>query len=273
VPGTILHALLLSAVAAAVASAAAAHAGDDPGLRRDLERLSRRSVFFGHQSVGMNVLEGLAQLARENGVALRISEAGAPAPAPGVSHAYVARNGDPERKLRSFAQALAGGPGPEIALVKLCYADFDRSTDAAALFERYRAALAELRARHPRTAFVHVTAPLTAVQGGPRAWIKSLLGREPGGLEENARREQFNALLRQAYRGREPLFDLARVESTGPDGRVEALDRRGRPVPYLAPAWTDDGGHLNAEGRRRAARELVSVLAAIPGPPGGEPTR
>jgi lysophospholipase L1-like esterase len=38
----------------------------------------------------------------------------------------------------------------------------------------------------------------------------------------------------------------------------------GGSAPALTPAFTDDGGHLNAAGRLRAARELVSVLAGLP---------
>ena len=101
--------------------------------------------------------------------------------------------------------------------------------------------------------------------------MKSLLGRPLGGVAENARREAYNALLRQAYQGREPVFDLARVESTRPGGGAVTASWDGRPVAALAPELTDDGGHLNAEGRRRAARALLDVLAAIP--PDAEPRR
>jgi len=32
-------------------------------------------------------------------------------------------------------------------------------------------------------------------------------------------------------------------------------------APAMAPEYTDDGGHLNALGRARAAREFIAVLA------------
>lgn len=40
----------------------------------DLETIARSRLYFGHQSVGGNVLEGLASLAKEHGVRLRIVE-------------------------------------------------------------------------------------------------------------------------------------------------------------------------------------------------------
>ena len=70
--------------------------------------------------------------------------------------------------------------GVDIALVKFCYVDFDAGTDVPALFAAYQATLASLEGRYPRTTFVHVTAPLTTVQGGPRRSSSgSWAGRRP----------------------------------------------------------------------------------------------
>src|SRR6185437_6302983 len=140
------------------------------------------------------------------------------------------------------------------------------ATDAPALFARYQETIAELRARNPQTTFVHVTLPLTTAQTGWKALAKRLLGRAPYGTIENVRREQYNALLRRAYAGREPLFDLARVESTAPDGTLVTVAWEGSTAPAMARDYTDDGGHLNARGRDLAARELVRVLAAAARP-------
>ncbi|HEY6098072.1 MAG TPA: hypothetical protein VIW03_01490 [Anaeromyxobacter sp.] len=177
------------------------------------------------------------------------------------AHALVGANGAPASKLQGFENALVGAD-VDVALVKFCHVDVEAGTDARALFARYQETLAALRARHPRTTFVHVTVPLTAIQGGVKAIVKRLTGRAPAGVIENARREEFNELLRRAVRGKEPLFDLAEVESTAPDGARATHEWGGRAVPALVPQYTDDGGHLAGEGRARAARQLVAVLAA-----------
>jgi hypothetical protein len=75
------------------------------------------------------------------------------------------------------------------------------------------------------------------------------------------RRDEYNRLLRATYAGREPVFDLARVESTAPDGTRVTVTWNGITAPALSPAYTDDGGHLNARGRLAAAREFLTVLA------------
>jgi hypothetical protein len=265
------HDLLASAIPAVAALAvlgvaAEARASGDPRLRADLQGVARRTVFFGHQSVGMNLLDGIARIASREGVSLTVKDVtSSPMVAPGIlSHAFEPENGKPEMKLLGFArhlEALSASP-PDIALVKFCYVDFDAGTDVAALFARYQATLADLRARSPGTTFVHVTVPLTTVQSGPKALLKRVIGRAPYGLAENARREDYNQLLRQAYRGREPIFDLASVESTRPDGTRETVSWKGRAVPALLADYALDDGHLNEAGQERAARAFLAVLAA-----------
>jgi lysophospholipase L1-like esterase len=235
----------------------------DLALRADLERIARERIYFGHQSVGANLLEGVQELAAEAGVEVRIrrAEHASQVPPGTFGHTFVAENGKPLKKLESFRTALASA-SVDLALVEFCYVDIGADTDVKALFSRYRETLAELRKAHPRTTFIHETLPLTTAQAGWKALVKRLLGRAPSGTAENARREEYNRLLRAAYAGREPLFDLARVESTAPDGTAVRVAGEGALAPALAPAYTDDGGHLNAQGRRRAARELIAVLAA-----------
>ena len=240
--------LRLALMAALFASSTVLYAAD-AALRADLQRLSRERVYFGHQSVGANILQGVKELSGAAGVPLFIKDE------------FVPENGDAKRKLDSFRKSVGAGSRYDVALVKFCYVDIDAETDAAALFDRYRIALNELRARNPRTVFVHATLPLTTVQTGPKAWAKRLLDRAPYGTVENVRRDQYNRLLRATYAGREPIFDLARIESTTLDGRLVTVTWDGVTAPAMAPEYTDDGGHLNALGRTRAAREFIAVLA------------
>ncbi len=248
------------AVSLVAAALAANGATPETSLKEQLERVAQQSIFFGHQSVGMNVLDGLRELSAAEGVPLRIVE-GPPAPAT-FAHAFVAENGNPRLKLQTFRRALDGRE-PAIALLKFCFVDFSATTDVAELFAEYRATVTALKAQHPRTVFVHVTVPLTTVQGGVKAMLKRALGKAPAGAAENVRRAGFNALLRAEYEGREPLFDLAAAESTRPDGTRETVDWDGRVVPAQVPEYSSDGAHLNETGRRRAARALVATLASL----------
>ena len=229
-------------------------------LKQRLQAIAAGTVFFGHRSVGANVLDGLQQLAREQGVELHIAQVpGAAGLRPGTfGHLFIEQYGDPVRRLATFTTALRGGD-PDVALVKLCYLDFDANTDARAVFAAYEATLRDLRAQHPRTTFVQVTAPLKAEESFVKSLAKKLLGKSSRALPSNARREEFNALVRSTFRS-EPLFDLARVESTDSSGRTVTASLDGKAVPMLAAEYTSDGGHLNAEGSKRAALALVNAL-------------
>ncbi|TSC31770.1 hypothetical protein FOF48_14075 [Corallococcus sp. Z5C101001] len=261
-PGALLMVLPRSAVATAEEKPDATRAG--------LERLSQRRVFFGHQSVGGNILEGVHALlpAPDALSVVEVKDPAATIPAGTLAHAFVGQNEQPETKLAHFERLLDGGLAKQVdvALVKFCYIDFTSSTDAKALFEKYRATLAGLKSRHPGVTFVHVTAPLTTVQRGAKAWFNELRGRPVFGVGENVSREAFNALMRRTYDGKEPLFDLAALESSQADGSRETYEVNGRAYPAMVPAYSDDGGHLNAQGRTRVASALVTFLASLPEP-------
>ncbi|MBU8899955.1 hypothetical protein KRR26_30545 [Corallococcus sp. M34] len=260
VPGALLMALHAASAATPQAT---------PDTPAGLEKLSRRRIFFGHQSVGANLLEGMGRLMSRGGPAPQVREVREPtaAVAPGtLAHAMLGHNEQPESKLADFERYMDGGMAAQtdVALLKFCYIDFNVHTDARALFARYRATLDGLKARHPQVTFVHVTVPLTTVQSGAKAWLKELMGRSVWGVGENVTREAFNALMRQTYAGKEPLFDLATLESTRPDGTPETYTLNGRAYPAMVAAYSNDGGHLNEVGQARLATAFIDFLAALP---------
>ena len=181
------------------------------------QALAQKRVVFGHQSVGQNILNGVQSLAAQAGVKLPVVESRSPVTSGGIIHFFVGQNEDPMSKLKDFASTLesGGAQGADIALMKLCYIDFNGNTDAKQIAEQYSATLDRLSQQFPNTAFIAVTAPLTSLQTGPKAWIKRLLGREPGGYADNARRQEFNDSLRARYAQQGRLFDLAKIEAKG----------------------------------------------------------
>jgi len=157
----------------------------------------------------------------------------------------------------------AGATPPDVAFLKFCYIDANAQSDVRAILNHYREAFAGLRARHPGVTFVHLTMPLRVVQTGWRVPVKNLVGRPIGGYADNAKRNEYNALLRAEYDGREPLFDLAEIQSTRADGSRVSFSAGGVTHFALAPEYTNDGGHLNALGRRVVAERLLVFLAEI----------
>lgn len=219
-------------------------------------------IFFGHQSVGADIIAGIAAITPEHPeVELRVIEAEStvlPA-APGIYHARIGSNRDPASKAAAFA-AWVEAARPDIALFKYCYVDVGADTDAEALFQDYDSTVSELRARLPATVFCHMTVPLTTQE----TWKGVLRARLRGGptqRDANVVRARYNRLLLAGYAGREPVFDLARLESTRPDGSRVFFRRGGECVYGLDPSYTPDGGHLDDAARRKVAGHFLAFLA------------
>jgi len=239
-------------------------ASQTEAIQLQLATIATSRIYFGHQSVGANVLDGVRALSSAQSTSplaiIRTRDIDSVA-GPALVEFTIGENGDPSSKARDFASVLdqkrASTPG--VALFKYCYLDITPDTDVGRLFAAHRDSVRALQARHPELTFVHVTAPLTTVEPAPKLLIKRLLGK-PSSRDVNRKRNEFNALLRREFQG-EPIFDLGRVESSRTDGSRALFVAGGDTVYTLASELTDDGGHLNAAGRRAAAMELLAVLS------------
>ena len=233
----------------------------------ELNQVAAKTIFFGHQSVGWNIIQGIEETLKEQpGVPLTLTQAesleGLPGPA--FFHSEIGQNGDPLSKLQAFERLVRAGIGTrvDVAFFKFCYVDFDQNTDVPQLFAAYQQTMAALSRDYPQTTFVYVTTPLTTADQGVKAVLKSLLGRNEVALA-NLKRQQFNELLRREYAGTGALFDLATSEATDPVGKVCTVTVASQSVPCLVVAYTDDGGHLNEQGRQVVATQLLKFLARL----------
>ena len=233
------------------------------------EKLSQKKIYFGHQSVGFNIIDGIKDLMKENPqIKLNIVETSEHKDFenPMFAHSRVGSNKDPKSKTDAFASLMDKGigDGADIAFFKFCYVDISGQTDAQEIFTHYKDTLARLRAKYPKTAFVHVTVPLSTTKITWKTRIKEILGKdEIWEYDANIRKNEFNDLLRKEYSGKEPIFDLAYVESTFPDGRRSTFTKAGETYYSMAPEYTYDDGHLNETGRKRAAEQLLVFLANL----------
>jgi hypothetical protein len=229
--------------------------------------LASRRIFFGHQSVGRNILAGVAEILKERpDLGIRVVHTDAPAAVPGAAlmESNLGNNGDPASKSDQFATALAGPPNgaAEIALYKFCYLDVTPATNVDAMFDDYATRMRGLKQRYPGLTLVHVTLPLTTVEPAAKRLLKRLSGRTTA-VDLNAKRKRFNDRLVAELGTRDPVFDLARLQSTRRDGSRSSIQQKGQTVYTLAAEWTDDGGHLNEAGQRRIAEQFLVFLARV----------
>jgi hypothetical protein len=232
-------------------------------LSQHLLTLQQKRIFFGHQSVGVNILDGVKDvLSEHNNIVLNLLSADSlhPKSESFFADAKIGRNTDPGSKCRAFSEAIKRlGGNIDIALMKFCYVDITAGSNIDSVFHEYQSTIESLQKVYPHITFVHVTVPLTARAGGIKQFIKSLLGYKSTNDLDNIARNKFNLLITTRFRD-DSIFDLAAIESTYPDGRRESFENEGNVYYSMVRDYTNDGGHLNKTGRRAAAIGLINVL-------------
>ncbi len=233
--------------------------GNVTGLDAQMAVLARKAIFFEHASVGTNVEWGIDDLLgqvsgpkptlrrAEDGTQDAATIAAALGPGKIYGNWFPSLNEYPFRKIAAFEALINGGVGAkaDIAMMKFCFTDLptgDASATGSSIFAAYKAMMDRLQAAYPSVRFVHWTMPLSQ-----------------DGAGMNGPKEQFNALVRSTYGGREPVLDVALLESTRPDGSREMVGG----FPSLYPGYASDSGHLNTAGYQKVARALVELLANL----------
>ena len=243
--------------------------GDVPA--RQWNGLANARIFFGHQSVGFNIVNGLEDITHQGGpVKLSIVETYSPVDfaGPVFAHAPVGKNTQPVSKIERFAEIMDAGVGDkvDVAFLKFCYVDITNKSDPCEIFEKYKTAISDMEKRYPKVKYVHLTVPLKSPPKGLNKTLRSFvkwLFRMPTAIDDNLKREEYNKLIRDAYAGSGRVFDLARVESVGQNGLSCYVARENQQIPFMAPEYTDDGGHLNPRGRKAVAEQMLIFLCGI----------
>ena len=151
----------------------------------------------------------------------------------------------------------------DIAFLKLCYVDVTAGSDVRSIFRSYQAAMEKINQTCPTLQIIHWTLPLTVSRTTWKTKIKKILGKTLWECEDNRKRWQFNSLVRNEYKGKEPVFDLARIESGAVERQPTSFRLHGESIETLNPRYTNDGGHLNAFGRKVVAGQLLLFLASM----------
>ncbi len=238
----------------------------------DLHKLAEKRIYFGHQSVGYNVIDGIRDILKDYpDVNITIAETDKPSEYhKGVfGHSRIGKNTDPISKIDDFVKKINSGLGNVVdsAFFKLCYVDITSKTDIQKVFSYYKVQMDKLEKKYPSVLFLHVTVPLKTNDPVPQGkkqkikyFIKTVLGMETGKNEnqaDNIVRNRFNELLKNNYKN---VIDLAGFESVSADGKECVFSVDGKQYRQLVGDYTCDGGHLNETGRRTVAIKFLSFL-------------
>jgi len=231
------------------------------------KNLVSKKIYFGHQSVGENIIDGIVDVMKENkNIQLNIKESknGEELDSVNILHSSIGKNGDPIGKIEDFKKQISSGIGSkaDIAFAKFCFWDIQKTSDLDAIFSEYKTTVDELKKEYPDTTFMHLTVPLMSHSNGVMARIKRLF-REDNGDLANIKRNELNNMILNEYQGKEPVFDIAKYESTLPGGERTYFVKDGEQYYYLPDAYTEDGGHLNEKARKFIAEQMLIKLSEI----------
>ena len=231
--------------------------------------LSKKKIYFGHQSVGFNILDGIRDIMKDNPqIKLNIVETTKNEDVKdGIfAHSRIGKNSEPISKVDSFSKIMASGFGTtvDVAFMKFCYVDFSGKTDVAAVFSAYKTKMTELEKKYPEATFIHLSVPLTVTKENWKTTLKKLLGKNNiWEYSDNIKRNEMNEMISEEYGKDGNYFDLAKFESTHPDGKRETFSHKNNKYSKLIPEYAYDVGHLNEIGRRKVAEQLLLFLVNL----------
>jgi hypothetical protein len=228
--------------------------------------VTTRTVYFGHQSRGSAVVAGVEGLTQEHALPLRVVQTREPATisGPAFVHFLAGRSRDFASKNAAVLRLLESPTRARrpVVILKYCYGDINSPADAATMFGAYRDTVETIQFEHPDVTVVHATIPLVTVESALESGARQFLGRRTR-REAAIARHRYNELVRAEFADTEPIFDLAKVEATQPDGTLAGFTAGGRMIETLARHNTDDGSRLNARCQRAAAEALLDVLSDV----------
>jgi len=230
------------------------------------KELSQKTIYFGHQSVGFNIIDGINDLKKENpNISLNIVEIKTPDEMEKhvFAHSRIGANNDPSQKITDFKKYIENGVGDKanIAFLKFCYVDIHKDSDTAKVFSDYNKMILDVQKEFPKTTFVHFTVPLTVSKTNWKTWFKKTMGKgELWEINDNIKRNEYNELVINQYDKKEPVFDLAKIESTDNENNRVSFSYKDKTYYSMFPGYTNDGGHLNENGRKKIAEQLLLFL-------------
>jgi hypothetical protein len=231
--------------------------------KAEFTTISNKRIFFGHQSVGANIMQGLDYLLTEApSITLRIKETNSITDfiEPVFAHYKIGKNGNPQSKCDAFKAVMDSGIGSrcDVAFFKFCYIDIDETTDIDSIFKYYQKTISDLEKEYPMVEFLHCTVPLRSKNTDFWAATTRLIHLRNRNDEANSKRNKFNKKLADFYEKK--VFNLAYFESHF----GEVSDKENKVLNCsLSNSLTEDGGHLNLLGKKYIAMKMLFFLKNI----------
>jgi hypothetical protein len=241
-------------------------------LKKDLLVIQDKRIYFGHRSVGNSIIKGLKDIASNfDEIQINIIDMDSTDinSNPIIHNSFFAHNriginGEPDTKCNSFYETIHQKieNNVDFAFFKFCFADIKAKSNVSQSFKYYKETIQKLDEKFPEINFLHMTIPIGSGSAPWKQTIKNILGKDDWSVPDNIKRNEFNKLITENFSDH-LIFDLAKVESTYPDGSRSQFKKDGQVYYNLVYDYTTDGGHLNELGSKIVAKEFIHYLADV----------
>jgi hypothetical protein len=236
----------------------------DPEIYKKVKAISQKNIYFGHKSVGENIIAGLKKINSDMAQnELIIKELSDTFRLDGnyFVHSNIGQNGDPKGKFEEFESIINNMANKklDIAMMKLCFVDITKNTNIDDVFNSYVSMIDILQNKYPHIKFIHFTVPLKSKPSFLNSIKEKIKGLNNYDQQDNLARNRYNGYIFSKY-SKDDIFDLAGAESTYPDGQRESTFVNGKLCFILIKDYTDDGGHLNDLGKQIISEKLIQKI-------------
>lgn len=233
------------------------------------KELSHKKIYFGHQSVGFNIIDGVEDLMKEYPeIKLNIVETNEASffEKGAFLHSRIGENYNPISKVIEFKKIIDQGIGEraDAVALKFCYVDIKKKTDPEQIFDVYLREISKIKETNPDLVVIHFTVPLKVRKTTWKSHIRKIFRKGINSKDlDNIKRNKYNNLLIDTFNGKEPIFDIAKYQSTFQDGSRSKFKANGRFYYSMAKDYSTDGGHLNEIGKKRIAEKILIFLSKV----------
>jgi len=226
--------------------------------------LAKKKIYFGHRSVEHNIIDGIKDLIEEHSqIKLNMVEITSKVDFENgfFAHSWIRPNDPPRSIASAYLDMAENKMGKNFDIVLLKFNTYGNK-NLKEVINEYKKGISIIKNKYPESTFLHMTFPVVKVKTTWKRRIKKMLGKDDAWeYNVNIKANEFNELLRKEYVGREPIFDLAKLQSTYPDGSRATFTKDEKKYFQMVEAYTNDGTHLNEKGRKIIAEQFLIFLA------------
>jgi len=234
------------------------------------EMIRQKKIVFVYRSVGRDILEGIKEMGRKNDRSefIFIDEDTMNRelkPKRGFFlQQWLNMNSSPQDLKKNYEDLLDRIQVKDIDFAMVRFSPFFDDNLVEENFKKVQIAIEDLKKEFPDTEFLISTFPLTHSKTSLKTWIKKLIGQDDiWEYDSNITVNEFNRHMRETYGNEATFFDLAKIQSTYPNGERSTFTKKGKSYYHMVSEYTHDGTHLSAKGREVVAEQLLILIGRL----------